>query len=190
VAGGDAVICSGCVGASARLLGLSPVGRVGDLDRLSWPDPPAPVPPEPPLPRVVGATPEGVAVADVARAFVVALDLRQPESERAAHVEDGTLLAPVLAWAREQRPLAPTATASTVVDRVRFLNDELALVHFASDLAAVVPDADADSGGPAAGAGPVEPESRPGWARRHPDGWKVTRETYTRLLRDAGLPPL
>jgi hypothetical protein len=80
-----------------------------------------------------------------------------------------------------------------VVDRVRFLNDELALVHFASDLATSSAGVNGTGTGgdePGAGPGSAEPESRPGWARRHPDGWKVTRETYTRLLRDAGLPPL
>jgi hypothetical protein len=92
-------------------------------------------------------------------------DVTRSDAERAAHLEDGDRLAPLLAWAHERYPSAGGAR----VDRVRFLDDDLALVHYAIELGAT-----------------HLPQS--GWARRHPTGWKVTRDTYATLLRQAGLP--
>jgi hypothetical protein len=155
VAGAEAVICEACVRACARLVGVPEA--VDDADQ-------APAAPEP---AVDGPVPPDVSVGDVARAFTTVFAVDRPAAERAAHLEDGDALAPLLAWATE-RIAEPGAVR---VDRLRFLDGDRALVDYTIELG-------------------DQAVARSGWARRHLSGWKVTRATYTTFLREAGLPPL
>jgi hypothetical protein len=149
VAGAEALICAECVRAAVRL--------IGDDDG-------------PALPALDGVAPDDEAVPGVAHAFATVFDPACDDDERAAHLEDGDLLAPLLAWAHERHPTAGAAGAA--VERVRFLTDDLALATYTLDL------------------GPGPAQSRSGWARRHPTGWQVTRDTFTTALHHAGIPPL
>jgi hypothetical protein len=144
VAGAEALICALCVQAAARL--------IGD---------------DTPRPAVDGDAPDEAAVTEVARAFTTVFDPGCSDAERAALLEDGASLVPLLAWVHERYPEA----GGTRVERIRFLDGDRALVHYA------------------AGWGPPHP-SRSGWARRHATGWKVTRETCAAVLHDAGIPPI
>jgi hypothetical protein len=154
VAGAEALICAECVRAAVRLIG----------DDDEEPD----AEPEPARPALDGPAPDDEAVPGVARAFVTVFDPAYDDDERAAHLEDGELLAPLLAWAHERYP----AAGGVGVERVRFLNDDLALATYTLDL------------------GPGAALSRSGWARRHAIGWQVTRDTFTAALHHAGIPPL
>ncbi|HEV7763273.1 MAG TPA: Clp protease N-terminal domain-containing protein [Acidimicrobiales bacterium] len=147
VAGAEALICAECVRAAVRLIGDEP---------------------EVALPALDGPAPDDEAVLGVAHAFVTVFDPTGDDDERAVHLEDGELLAPLLTWAHERYPAAGAA----VVERVRFLTDDLALATYTLDL------------------GPGPALSRSGWARRHPAGWQVTRDTFTAALHHAGIPPL
>jgi hypothetical protein len=144
VAGAEALICAGCVQAAARLIGDDTPG-----------------------PAVDGHAPDEAAVTEVARAFTTVFDPSGSDAERAALLEDGAALVPLLAWVHERYP----GDGGARVERIRFLDGNRALVHYA------------------AGWGPPHP-SRSGWARRHATGWKVTRETCAAVLHDAGIPPI
>jgi hypothetical protein len=147
VAGAEALICADCVRAAARL--------VGDDAHA---------------PTVEGPIPDDAAVFAVTEAFTTVFDPDRSNVERAALLEDGEALAPLLAWVHEGDLRVRTA-GGTRVERIRFLDADRALVRYAVAL------------------GPAH-LPRSGWARRHPDGWKVTRTTYTAVLHDAGIPPL
>jgi hypothetical protein len=142
VSGAEALICAECVRAAVRL--------IGDDD---------------PGPDVEGPVPDHDAVAAVTHAFTTVFDPAAPGDERAALLEDGELLAPLLAWAVERYPSA----AGARVDHIRFLGDDRALVRYSILL---------DAG--------HLPQS--GWAFRHGPAWQVTRATYATLLHQAGIP--
>jgi hypothetical protein len=140
VAGVEALICAGCAHAAARLVGGG-------------------------SPTMQG----GGAAYDVTSAFAVAFDAARPDHERAASIEDGDLLAPLLAWVHEPGPA--DAPHGARVEDVRFLDDRHALVRYAVDL----------------GGAQLR---QVGWARRDGAGWRVTRPTYAAVLARAGIPPL
>jgi len=146
VSGAEALICAECVRAAVRL--------IGDDDRL---------------PQIDGPAPDDAAAREVTRAFETVFDPTRPDAERAALLEDGATLAPLLIWAFEGHP--PVASGGVRVDRIRFLDADRALVRYAVDL------------------GPTH-LALSGWARRHPTAWQVTRPTYTTLLHHTGIPPL
>jgi hypothetical protein len=149
VAGAEALICAECVRAAVRLIG-------DDEDAGAT------------APTVDGPVPDEAAAGEVAHAFVTVFDPAVPDAERAVRLEDGDVLAPLLAWAHEPAPGAGGAT----VERIRFLDRDRALVR----------------GTVHVGTGAPVPLS--GWVRRHPSGWLVARATYTTLLQLSGIPPL
>lgn len=153
VAGAEALICADCVRAAVRLIG----DEDGDgPDDEAGPEVEGPVPDDDPT-----------AVTAVIRAFTTVFDRDAPEADRAALLEDGELLAPLLDWAVERYP----GTRGAEVDRIRFLGTDRALVRYSILLG----QARLPQSGWAHRPGPTTP-------------WRVTRTSYTTLLHQAGIP--
>jgi hypothetical protein len=155
VASTSARICEECVKACQRAIGEAADQGVSGHEPLRLP------------PRVFGAQPpDDAAVSAVAEAFTVAIGGTGTEEERARHLEDGALLAPLLGRARARYP----QSVGVVVQRVRFVAPARAQIRFA-----VLLDRTEI---------PLEGE-----AVQQDGHWRVSRATICQLLSMAGITP-